>query len=102
MDDIASLPAIKTFEVAAGQSVNESDVPSLSEERVFVDEGPDGQHAVNATGLAVVPDDAAYPQHARTSTSNRTCFAASYRGLKCDEDKRMRNTCGSRLVAQNA
>src|SRR5436309_7459697 len=102
MDDIAPLPAIKTFEVAAGESVNEPDVPCFGEERVFVDESPDGQQAVHAARLAVVPDDAPHLQHAPTSTSNRTCLAASYRVLKCDEDNRMRNICGSRLVAQNA
>src|SRR5436309_1895278 len=102
MHDVAAPGLIQALVVGTREPVDQPDVPSLGQKRLLVDEAPKRQEAVDAAGVLVVAEDPSHLQHAPTSTSNRTCLAASYRGLNRDEDSRMRSICGSRLVAHNA
>jgi hypothetical protein len=61
VDDVAALRLRKALVVDAGQSVHEAHVPGLGQKRVIVDEAPQRQEAVYATGVPIVPHDALEP-----------------------------------------
>src|SRR6266545_4693463 len=77
MDDVAALNLIETLIVAARDAIDEPDMSRLRQKRVLVDEAPDRQQAIDAAGVLIVAEDARHTHHARTSTLNRACFAAS-------------------------
>ena len=88
--------------VQAVQAIDHAHMAGLREERRVVDKTPEGDEGVDAAGGVEVAANRAMAHHARTSTVNGVCFAASYRVRKRDEESRMRSICGSCRVDHTA
>ncbi len=97
-----ALRLIEAFVIESSQPVHDPKMTGLREERVFIDESPEREKAVDASGVAVVPEDPRHLQHGRISATKGVCLSASYRARKRDDDSRMRSICGSRRVVQSA
>ena len=77
MDNIAALCLVEALEVDPCQTVHNADVPCLREKRAVVDETPEGDQAVEASGVFVVAEDAPNSQHGRTVMCTGMCLAGS-------------------------
>lgn len=77
VDDVPTLRRVEALRVDSCQAAHDADVPRLREKRAVVDETPEGNEAVQASGVFVVSEDAPNRQHDRTVMSTGTCLAGS-------------------------
>jgi len=102
VNDVAALRVIEALVVDTREPIDETDVPGFRDERLFVHESPQGNEAVDASGLLVVAENALDLQHRRTVMSALVCLRGSYRERNREDDSRIRSICGSCFVVQTA
>jgi hypothetical protein len=102
VNDGGALGVRQAFVVDAPQPIGYANVAGLRQERRVIDEAPERNEAVHATGVFVVPKDTFHAQHDTTSTSNGWCLPGSYLRRVFDDERRIRSMSGSRRVAHNA